>query len=642
MCGICGILYDDSRVPNQRVLETMVQTLVPRGPDASGTWSAPGVALGHRRLKVLDLEGAAQPMVAGSHDVSLVYNGEIYNYRELGEELQKLGHPVSLRSDTEVLLHGYLQWGAAVVERCNGMFAFALWDGRHRSLLLARDRMGQKPLYLARIPHGLLFASELKAIQAHPDFESRMDADSIRRYLVHEYVPDPHCIYRDASKLPPAHLAVVRAADLELHPRAYWDLSFPDPRSERRRGLRLEEATEELGLRLRRAARRRMMSDVPLGVFLSGGIDSSLLVGLLSDRGGQSTPAPLQSFAIGFNDPSFDESTHAARVARCFSTHHHSRRFDLEALKAVLPRVTTQVDEPFGDASVLPTHLLSRFAREHVTVALSGDGGDELFAGYPTFQAERVGAPLTRYLGAGWHGLLRRAAGLLPVSTDNISLDFKIKQFVRGVGWPAEARHQVWLGSFTPAEARALLMPEVAARLGPMDPLEEVARRVSRTPTEDPWDRLFVFYCRYYLAGDILVKVDRASMAVGLETRAPFLDPEVIELACGLPPALRIRGFETKAVCRRLARDLLPASIARRPKKGFGIPVAQWIKGPLRMLMMRLLDPARLRREGIFRPEPVTELVAAHLAGRVDARKPLWTLMAFQLWLEEHGGAAVA
>jgi len=625
-------------VPEQGVLDRMVQTLAPRGPDASGSWRAPGIGLGHRRLKVLDLEGAAQPMTAADADVCLVYNGEIYNYRELGAELQSLGHPLTLRSDTEVLLRGYLQWGSDVVQRCNGMFAFALWDGRDRTLLLARDRMGQKPLYLARTPRGLLFASELKAILTHPEFESQVDADSLRRYLVHEYIPDPHCILRDASKLPPAHLAVVRSADLEVHPRAYWDLSFPDPRSRQRRQMRLDDATEELRFRLGRAARRRMMSDVPLGVFLSGGIDSSLLVALLSEAG--AARDPLESFAIGFGDPSFDESAHAARVARRFSTHHRARRFDLDELMSVLPRVTAQVDEPFGDASVLPTHLLSCFTREHVTVTLSGDGGDELFAGYPTFQAELVGAPLTRYLGAGWHDLFRRAAGLLPVSTDNISLDFKVKQFLRGVGLPAEARHQVWLGSFTPTEARALLHPDLVERLGPLDPLDEVTRLVDQTPTADPWDRLMVFYCRYYLAGDILVKVDRASMAVGLEARAPFLDPEVVDFACRLPPEHRIRGFETKAVCRRLARDLLPVSIARRPKKGFGIPMARWLKGPLLGLMSRLLDPERLRREGYFRAEVVQRLMSAHLAGRVDARKPLWTLMAFQLWLAEHGPGA--
>ncbi len=638
MCGICGILYDDSRTPDQGVLDRMVATLAPRGPDAAGTWRAPGVALGHRRLKVLDLHGAAQPMVASDADVCLVYNGEIYNYRELGADLIKLGHKLSLRSDTEVLLRGYLQWGPEVVARCNGMFAFALWDGRDRTLLLARDRMGQKPLYLARLSHGLLFASELKAIMTHPDFESRVDADSLRRYLVHEYVPDPHCILSGASKVPPAHLAVVRSADLAVRPRAYWDLSFPAPGTGRRRRMTFEDATEELRHRLGGAARRRMMSDVPLGVFLSGGIDSSLLVALLSQPGG--APGGLESFAMGFRDPSFDESAHAARVARCFHTNHHAHHFDLEEFMSVLPQVYARVDEPFGDASVLPTYLLSRFTRDHVTVTLSGDGGDELFAGYPTFQAERVGAPMTRYLGARWHGLLRRAAGLLPVSTGNFSPDFKVKQFLRGVGFRAEARHQMWLGSYSPSEARALLQPEVAGRLGPLDPLDEVTRMVDRTPTSDPWDRLLVFYCRYYLAGDILVKVDRASMAVGLEARAPFLDPEVVDLACRLPPEYRIRGFETKAVCRRLARNLLPASIARRPKKGFGIPVAQWLKGPLRGLMTRLLDPARLRREGFFRPELVSALVRAHLAGQVDARKPIWTLMAFQLWLEEHGPGA--
>lgn len=618
----------------------MVDSLAPRGPDAEGLKVAAGVGFGHRRLKVIDLQGAAQPMVDEQAEVWLVYNGEIYNYQELGHELQGLGFPVSLRSDTEVLLQGYLAWGADVVKRLNGMFAFGVWDGRTRSLLLARDRMGQKPLYLARIRNGLLFASELKAIIAHPEFESRVDPDSLRRYLVHEYVPDPHCILQGAQKLAPGHRVTVRAADLDVTPEPYWDLSFPPPGSTERTRMKLGDAVDELGSRLAAASRRRMISDVPLGVFLSGGIDSSLIVGLLS--GGAPLGRELQSFAIGFHDPTFDESTHAQTIADLFGTRHRVKKFDLSEMMAVLPRVAGFVDEPFGDASVLPTHLLSAFAREHVTVTLAGDGGDELFAGYPTFQAERIGGPLTDRLGAGWHALLRRAAGLLPVSTQNISFDFKVKQLLRGVGFPEAARHQVWLGSFTPREVLGLLQPELAAQLGPVDPLDEVLRTVQKTPASDPWDRLLVFYCKYYLAGDILVKVDRASMAVGLEARAPFLDPDVVDFACRIPPSFRLRGLETKALCRRLARRILPPSIARRPKKGFGIPVAQWLKGPLQALMRELLAPERLRREGFFRPEPVQELMQAHLAGRVDARKPLWTLMAFQLWLEHHGPGGAA
>jgi asparagine synthase (glutamine-hydrolysing) len=633
MCGICGILNDNSSTPDLGLLRAMTATLTPRGPDAEGLHAAPGIGLGHRRLKVIDLTGSAQPMPApGGLDVWLAYNGEVYNFQELGRTLQGKGHSVSLASDTEVVLHGYLEWGPGVVERLDGMFALAIWDGRSRELLLARDRMGEKPLYLARLPHALLFGSELKALVAHPELERRLDLDSLRRYLVHEYVPDPQAILQDVWRLEPGHLARVRQADLGVRPERYWDLRFPPPGSPERSRMRFDEATEELEARLQRAARRRLVADVPLGVFLSGGIDSSSLVALLSnERPGGS---PLQTFSIGFADPSFDESGPARLVAERFGTAHREERFDEARLLGLLDPVSDLLDEPFADPSILPTHLLSIFTRQHVTVALSGDGGDELLAGYPTFLAEPFGALAHRWLPTWALPPLRAAASRLPVSTRNISFDFKIKQFLRGLDHAGAARHQVWLGSFTPTEVLALLTPEARAGLGPVDPLDEIVRRVGQTPAEDPWDRLLVFYCKYYLAGDILVKADRASMAVGLEVRAPFLDPEVVDLACRLPPWFRRRRLTTKAIGRAVAARHLPAAITRRPKKGFGIPVARWLKGPLRERMEALLSPERLRREGLFRPGPVRALVQDHLAGRVDARKPIYTLMAFQAWQE--------
>jgi asparagine synthase (glutamine-hydrolysing) len=656
MCGICGILYDSNRPVDPEVLLRMTRRLAPRGPDDEGTWRAPGIGLGHRRLAVIDPTAARQPMVARGERAVLVYNGEIYNFAELARELEQAGHRLVTRSDTEVLLCGYLEWGPRVVERCNGMFSFALWDPALRQLLLARDRLGQKPLYCARIRGGLLFASELKALVVHPEFESRLAPEALRRYLIHEYVPDPDCVLEGVYKLPPGHLARVSPGDREVRARAYWSLPLP---AHRRSGgfgrggfgsggfgsggfASLDEAAEELAGILGAAVARRMVSDVPLGVFLSGGIDSSSIVGLLSGSGhGSRGGGPLQTFCIGFNNPSFDESAHARRVARHFGTQHRVRMFDIHEMSDLLPTVADFLDEPFGDASILPTHLLARFTREHVTVALSGDGGDELFAGYPTFVAEPFGRPLSRHLGRGGRRLLQGLAGRLPVSRENISFDFRVKQFLRGVGFHGAARHQAWLGSFLPQEVLGLLTPELRELLGPVDPLDEVQRSVAQLGAAHPMDRLLAFYCRYYLAGDILVKADRASMAVGLEVRAPLLDPEVVAFACRIPPRYRMRGLMTKAVCRVMASRLLPPAIARRPKKGFGIPVAHWLRGPLRPLMEELLGPQRLRREGYFRVEPVRRLVEAHLAGRVDARKPLWTLMAFQLWRERHlpGGA---
>ncbi len=644
MCGICGILYGESIANVERyTLHRMTASLSHRGPDDDGLWIGKGVGLGHRRLAVIDPRTALQPMVHEATGTALTFNGEIYNFPELARDLEARGHRFRLRSDTEVLLHAFVQWGPAVVERLNGMFAFAVWDAPRRRLVLARDRLGQKPLYLARIRNRLLFASELKAIACHPDFESRLSPDSLRRYLVSEYVPDPHAILDGVTKLEPGHVAAVDQADLRVRARRYWDLPLPSRRDEPGAPATLDEAAEELTATLRRAASRRLISDVPLGVFLSGGLDSGTLVALLQREGAARGAAPLQTFCIGFDNPTFDESDWAARVATDYGTNHRVKKFTLSEMQALLPEVIGFLDEPFGDASILPTHLLSRFAREHVTVALSGDGGDELLAGYPTFQAEVLGGPLTRALWPGGLSLLRRAADRLPVSRDNISLDFRIKQFLRGVGYRDEGRHQIWLGSFSPTEARDLLTPDLRDALGPVDPLDEIARQVSQTPVSDPWDRLLVFYCRYYLAGDILVKTDRASMAVGLEVRAPFLDPEVVSLACRMSPRHRLRGVQTKAVLRRAAKRLLPRDLVARPKKGFGIPVAHWLRGPLRPLMERLLSPERLRAEGLFRPAPVRRLVDAHLAGALDARKPLWTLMAFQLWREQHlPGGAVA
>jgi len=603
------------------VLTQMTRALRHRGPDDEGFFVASydggvAVGLGFRRLAIIDLATGNQPIANEDASVQVVYNGEIYNYRELRAELESRGHRFATNADTEVIVHLYEELGRRCVERLNGMFAIALWDERERLLLLARDRFGKKPLYYVEVDGGLLFGSELKSLVEHPDCPRRLDHESLAAYLAAEYVPTPRAILEGVRKLPAAHRLVWQ------HGRAvverYWDLFFEHDAVERTD----DEYAEELRERLRAAVRRRLVSDVPLGAFLSGGIDSSSVVAFMAEA---LPSGSVKTFSIGFREQSFDESRHARRVAEHFGTDHHEDTFTASDMADLLPTIADALDEPFADASILPTYLLSRFTREHVTVALGGDGGDELLAGYPTFPADRVASlyPMPRLL---HERLVMPLADLLPVSTANFSFDFKLKRFLRGAGMPSGIRHPVWLGSFTPEEQRNLLV-----RPG-RDPLETHRRAFGAAPTGDRVERLIYLYARTYLQDDILVKVDRASMACSLEVRAPFLDLELVEFLGRVPARLKLRRLDTKHILKRALADVLPEGIAARAKKGFGVPVADWIKGELREAVQDELSAERLRRQGIFEPAAVERLLGEHMSGRRDHRKPLWTLFMFQLW----------
>jgi asparagine synthase (glutamine-hydrolysing) len=619
MCGICGIV-GPARVERD-VLARMTRSLRHRGPDDEGlltTSYADGteVGLGFRRLSIIDLETGNQPIGNEDGSVQVVLNGEIYNYRELRDELVAHGHRFATNADTEVVVHLYEELGSRCVERLNGMFAIALWDERDRRLLLARDRFGKKPLYYAELGETLLFGSELKALLEHPDCPRSLDYDSVSRYLALEYVPAPWTIFEGVRKLPGGHLLSWQGGRCAIE--QYWDLSFP----ENGHAVSDEEYVDEFRSLLRAAVRRRLVSDVPLGAFLSGGIDSSSVVAMMAE----SLPAgQVKTFSIGFAEQSFDESEHARRVAEHFGTDHYEDIFTANTMLDLLPTVADFLDEPFADASVLPTYLLSRHTRGSVTVALGGDGSDELLAGYPTFQADLF-AGLYR-LPAGVHErLVLPLADRLPVSTKNFSLDFKVKRFLRGAASPASERHATWLGSFTHGEQSAVLTHASS------DPLEEQRRLYAAAPTRNRLERLVYLYAKTYLEDDVLVKVDRASMASSLEVRAPFLDVELVEFLGRVPPRLKLRRFGTKHLLKRAMGELLPSGIANRPKKGFGIPVAEWLKGPLRGPLQDELSPERLRAQAIFVPGEVQRLVSEHLAGRRDHRKPLWTLFMFQLW----------
>ncbi|WP_435007706.1 asparagine synthase (glutamine-hydrolyzing) [Tundrisphaera lichenicola] len=620
MCGIAGFVNRDGDPADRGVLARMTSTLAHRGPDGDGLHLDGPVGLGHRRLSIIDVEGGAQPMSNEDGSVWVTFNGEIYNDPELRAGLLSKGHTFRTGCDTESLVHLYEDHGADFPRVLNGMFALAIWDAPRRRLILARDRMGQKPLYYAETPAGsLVFGSEPKALLAHPGVSRQLDPRGLARYLFYEYLPGPHSIWAGMKKLPPAHVLVWEEGRATVA--RYWD--SPAPAGD---APPFEETAEQFWDDFRSAVGRHRRSDVPLGVFLSGGVDSSSVAAALAEL----EPARnIRTFSIGFEDPSFDESEHARAVARHLGTDHHERTFSPGSVMELLPEVAGWLDEPFGDASVLPTHLLSRFAREGVTVALGGDGADELLAGYPTFRAERASG-MFRRLPRAARSLAGAAVGRLPVNHANMSLDFKLKQFLRGASEPTALAHQRWLGSFSGAEIGAILLDS-----GGLDvEAEHLARADSLAAGSDPLTRSLRLYQDTYLPDDILTKVDRASMACGLEVRAPFLDAGLVDEIQRLPASYKYGKGQTKRLLKRAAARRLPASILARPKKGFGIPVARWLRGPLAPLMDSMLAPDRLARQGLFRPEEVARRVGEHKAGVRDHRKPLWTLLMFQLWYD--------
>lgn len=642
MCGFAGLVDPTGAPIDAALLQRMTRALAPRGPDAEGLWHAPGVGLGHRRLKIIDLtSGGAQPMANPEANVHLVFNGEIYNFMDLRAELQGLGHTFVSRSDTEVLLHGYLQWGHQVVDHVDGMFAFVVWDARTKTVFAARDRMGKKPLYYAVIPRAgqpplLAFASELKSLLLVPPLDRSVCPQALRQYLTFEYVPPPLTIVKGARKLDAAQcLSVDTTATSPMDPRVwrYWDLPFvpkPEP-------LHVQTAAENLWALLVRAVERRLISDVPLGVFLSGGIDSSAVAATMHALlgGGGS----IQTFSIGFSDPTYDESQHARAVAAHLGCQHHEEILDAGALLRVLPEVSRFVDEPLADASIVPSFLLSRFTRQHVAVALGGDGGDELFEGYPTFGADKWGRAFFDHTPRPLQSLVHKAAGALPANTGYFSLDFKANQFLRGGKHAGPERHQRWMASFLPEEQPDLLTSDVLQAAGG-DPLQPLRTRAAETLARLPRDRLMDHYARFYLPGDVNTKVDRASGAVGLEVRAPFLDTDLVTFACQLPANLRTRNGVSKFVLKRALAGKLPPHILNRKKQGFGVPVAAWMKGPLQGMLQDELNAAKLAREGFFNPNTVQRLVQEHTQGQRDWRKALWTLLSFERWLAAYGPGA--
>jgi asparagine synthase (glutamine-hydrolysing) len=618
MCGICGMLALDGGAVDERAVRAMADALVHRGPDSEGVFADGPVGLAARRLAIIDLDRGDQPMANEDGSVTVVQNGELYEHRPIQADLERRGHRFASHCDTEVLPHLYEERGAGFAEGLRGMFAIALWDARERRLLLARDPFGIKPLYY-RVAGGVLsFASELKALVRQPGFSGDVDLEALEAYLAFNSVPSPMSIYRDVRKLPAGHLLEARDGRVEVR-----RFARPAPVAVgevRRQGG--GELAAELRDRLRDSVRAHLESDVPVGVFLSGGIDSSLLAALAA----QESPGAVSTFSIGFEERSFDELARARMVASRYGTDHHELVLRPDAA-ALLPEIAAAFDEPFADSSALPTYAVSRLASEHVKVALSGEGGDELFGGYFTYVADVLAARSRARAAAG---LARPLVERLPSSSRRVSLEYKAKRFVRAAARPPLERHHGWKEIFS-AEARAALL-EPGRRLPGVDPLAGWRARYAETAGAEPLARLQDVDIGTYLVDDLLVKTDRASMAHSLEVRVPFLDPVVAELAFALPTSQKVLALAKKRLLRRAATGLVPRSIVHGPKRGFSIPAAAWLRGELRPFARDLLAPAALRRDGLFRPEAVTRLLDEHESGREDHSRPLWGLLCFQLW----------
>jgi asparagine synthase (glutamine-hydrolysing) len=628
MCGLSGFVSLDHRPADPAIVRKMAGTLRHRGPDDEGYYVDGPVALGFRRLTIIDLATGHQPIANETGTVHAMLNGEIYNYRELTATLRERGHRFATSSDTEVIVHAWEEFGEDCLAHFNGMFALVLWDAERQTLFAARDRMGEKPFYYAELAGCFAFGSEVRALLAHPEVSRQLDLRGLSRYLTHGYLPDPHTILEGIVKLPAGHSITVTGGKTRLT--RYWDLPFDTPLAREARST--EDWADALWQALRRSVRHRLVSDVPLGVFLSGGIDSSAVTAAaVAVEPGRR----FQTFSIGFEEASYSEERYARAVAEHLGTEHHQFTFTSGDAAALLPRLGTLLDEPLADPAFLPTLDLARHTRASVTVALGGDGGDELLCGYPTALALGPVRVMNRLPATALRAVAGRVQAL-PTSSGYGSPSFLLKQFLRGAVHPPDIAVQIMMGGVTPSEQRALVTPVVSRAVAAFDPYSDVASAMESAPAGDAIRRLVYHHSKLYLGGQTLVKVDRATMAHGLEARAPFLDPDLVELTCAMPSSLKLHRFTTKYILKRALGGHLPEAILERRKQGFGVPLAHWFRGPLRPVLEETLRPERLRRVGLLAPDGIARLIGEHMSGRHDHRKVLWTLLAFELWREAY------
>jgi asparagine synthase (glutamine-hydrolysing) len=621
MCGIAGFidLWDTGqmRKPDERaaLVDRMCRIITHRGPDDQGVMIKSGVALGMRRLSIIDLVSGHQPISGEDGSVTIVFNGEVYNFREIQPKLEAHGHTFKTHSDTEAIVHAYEEFGPSCLTLLRGMFAFAIWDDQKQQLFIARDRAGKKPLYYTITRNGtLIFGSELKALLEHPEVEREIDPQALDAYFTLGYVPDPLTILKNVHKLPPGHYLTFTRGRLVVE--QYWDFDFKPTKSRSE-----PDYLDELRALLDESVRLRLISDVPLGAFLSGGIDSSTVVALMARNMGQ----PVKTFSIGFHEDSYNELKYARLTAEKFGTDHHEF-FVTPDICAVVDELVWHFDEPFADSSAIPTYMVSKLARDHVTVVLSGDGGDELFAGYSRYVVERKRAGFELLPRVIREGVMRPLSQRLPHSTWG-------RNYVHNVSLDPISRYLDSVSIFSSLNRTSLYTSDFQNKLGSVGYAANLfTQLVDRVKTDEPLDRLLYLDSKTYLPGDILTKVDRMSMAVSLEARAPLLDHKLIDFVTQIPASMKLAGLQTKYLLKQAVKDLIPQEILNRPKQGFGVPIQEWINEQLRSRLRDTLRESRTRQRGYFDPRYVDVLLDEHQRGRRDHSMGLWALLMFELW----------
>jgi asparagine synthase (glutamine-hydrolysing) len=628
MCGICGIVTRSPDGPDPGTIRAMCDVLRHRGPDDEGIVMSGRAGIGARRLSIIDVAGGHQPVANEDDTVWAALNGEIYNHPELIARLRARGHRFRTHCDTEVIVHLYEEYGPAFVDNLDGMFGIVVWDSSTDTLLLARDRLGIKPLYYADLGDRLIFGSELKSLLMG-GLPRTLDLAALDAYLTLSYVPAPYSIFQDARKLLPGHVLFYQSGETRVS--SYWRLPQPAP-VDGRGAASVDELSQQLLTLLRQAVKRHLISDVPLGAFLSGGLDSSTVVALMAEE----ATGPVRTFSVGFAEESFDETPQARRVAQAFATDHHE--LVQRAEPAVLvEKIAWMCDEPFADSSIIATHSVADLAREHVKVALTGDGGDEIFGGYLLYRADKLAGLYRRLPGPARDRVIPRLVTLLPASEAKVSLDFKLKRFVRAASLPPDAAHLGWKAIFT-HDARRELLGE--------SPDGDVALTLARSHFWEPErasliDRALFLDACMGMPDDMLTKVDRATMAVSLEARVPLLDRAVVEFMASLPSSYKVHGWQLKYLFKRAVSGLLPGELLKRRKEGFNVPIARWLRRDLRDLVTDALSRDRLQTIGVLNPAAVESLIRQHLDGRADRGREVWTLVMFGLWHARYmGGAA--
>ncbi len=616
MCGIAGYTGEG----NESTLKQMIHSIKHRGPDVQDIYIQPNLGLAHARLSILDLNSTGnQPMFSSDKQVAIVFNGEIYNYASLKNEL-KNKYEFQTNTDTEVLLYLYKEYGTQLLNKIEGMFAFALYDFKDQSLFLAKDIMGKKPLYYTASSNCFVFGSELKSLLKHPGIEKKLNIEAVNQYLTFDYVPTPNSIIKNVSKLEPGHFLIVKDNKIVVK-KPYWQHNFSKNNT-----ITFNDATTKLDSLLNDATKKRLMSDVPLGVFLSGGLDSSTIAYYAQ----KNSIDKIKTFSIGFEDKSYDETDYAKQVSQHLGTDHHTGILTQSKTLELINKIYPNIDEPFADASLIPTYFLSEFTKEHVTVALGGDGSDELLAGYPTFVSNYFKEPLASLPSSVSSNLLKITNGLMKVNDNNISLDFKVKQYLRGFLSKKNHTHQLWLGSFTPNEKKQLFKPEVYDSLHDNTGLNIIDDHFNSTSENwSNFDKTTYYYYQTYLLDDILVKVDRASMLNSLEVRSPFLDKDVVEFINSIPKKYKLKGFNGKYLLKKVMENNLPKNITNRSKKGFGIPLSQWIREDLKEEITAIL----LTEDFYFNQTYIKQILNEHFNKKRNHRKLIWNLYLLKFYM---------